>query len=523
MQIRQSNPIVVLPQWGWMLPFPHKMWNSQHNVLHVSHSVGKNGVSGEVGPDHGLSIAPPGIRERIRLLRVELAQGRKSKPMKKILDLNAFNMTKVLALGGKTKEMVLQREKLFGSASVLFYDSPLEFVRAEGAWLFEADGAAYLDVYNNVPSVGHCHPHVARAVADQLGKINVHTRYLHSSIHHYAERLLATLPPRLSNITFTCTGSESNDLALRLANGFTGGTGVIVTATAYHGNTAAVSDVSPSSYVNRAAPPHVRVIRVPDSYRIAADQLGGRFAADVADAIADMTRHGVKFSALLVDSIFSSDGVFSDPAGFLADAVKVVHAHGGVFIADEVQPGFGRTGEAMWGFQRHHVEPDIVTMGKPMGNGYPMGGVATRPEILDSFCATVGYFNTFGGSPAAAAAGLAVLDVLEAEGLMANAVRVGEYLRQGVRGLSQRYRNVGDVRGAGLFNAVELVEDQDSKTPAPQVAGAIINGLRARNVLIGAAGPYGNILKVRPPLCFSTDNVDTLLTAMDDVLKEIGG
>lgn len=440
--------------------------------------------------------------------------------MKQILALNAFDMDAANSLPESVKYMVEQRSRLFGAASVLFYENPLEVVRGEGAYLYGANGDAYLDVYNNVPSVGHCHPHVVKAVSEQLGKVNTHTRYLHRLVHGYAETLLATFPAPLTNISFTCTGSESNDLALRLASSFTGARGFIVTETAYHGNTAAVTDVSPVSFKDRHVPPHVRVVPAPDSYRIPADQLGARFAADIAAAIADLNKSGYGFAALLVDSIFSSDGVYSDPPGFLAPAVEAVREAGGLFISDEVQPGFGRTG-TMWGFQRHGIVPDIVTMGKPMGNGFPMGGVVTRPEILSSFCSRVGYFNTFGGSPAAAAAGLAVLEVIEREKLMANAQAMGTLMREGLRIIAALYPVIGDVRGAGLFNSVELVGDAAAKTPDPVLATALINALKQRKVLIGAAGPHGNILKIRPPLCFTQANVGTFLNAVEDSLKAV--
>lgn len=440
--------------------------------------------------------------------------------MKQILALNAFNMDEAVGLSEAKKELVTQRARLFGAASVLFYENPLEIVRGEGAHLYDADDIAYLDVYNNVPSVGHCHPHVVQAVSAQLGKVNTHTRYLSRVVHDYAERLLATFPAGLSNVTFTCTGSESNDLAMRLAMSFTGNRGFIVTETAYHGNTGLVTEVSPTSFKDRSVPPHVRLVPAPDSYRLPPEQVTARFAEAVAAAAADLKREGYGVAALLVDSIFSSDGVYAEPAGFLAEAVRAVRQQGGLFIADEVQPGFGRTG-GMWGFLRHGVVPDIVTLGKPMGNGFPMGGVVTRPEILSSFCARVGYFNTFGGSQAAAAAGMAVLEVIEREGLMDNARAMGERMRDGLWEISHRYPMLGDVRGAGLFNSVELVTDPDSKAPNPELASALINALRDRRVLIGAAGCYGNILKIRPPLCFSGDNVATLLNALEDSLKAL--
>ncbi len=429
---------------------------------------------------------------------------------KPILALNAFDLSRAHALGDELEGRVRQRAKLFGPASVLFYDRPLEFVRGSGCWLYDAEGSAYLDAYNNVPSVGHCHPHVVEAATRQLARLNVHNRYLHQEIVDYAERLIATLPAGLSHITFTCTGSESNDLALRLASEYTRARGVIVTEAAYHGNTALVSEVSPTLMKRIAPSPHVRLIPAPNG-------LAETFAGHVQAAIRELNDSGVGFSALLVDSIFSSDGVFADPPGFMGPAIDAVHRGGGLFIADEVQCGFGRTGTSMWGFGRHGVQPDVVTFGKPMGNGYPIGAVATRPEILDGFCSKYGYFNTFAGTPVAAAVGQAVLDVIEREGLMENARRVGEHLKRELRSLGARHPAIADVRGAGLYLGVELVA-QESGSPAPAVATAVLNGLRDRQVLIGAAGRYGNVLKIRPPLCFSTANADRLIAALEEVL-----
>jgi 4-aminobutyrate aminotransferase-like enzyme len=440
--------------------------------------------------------------------------------MKPILALNAFDMKDAAALGGALEERVRQRAKLFGAASVLFYDRPLEFVRGEGCWLYDADGVAYLDAYNNVPSVGHCHPHVVEAATRQLGQLNTHNRYLHQGIIDYAERLLATLPAALSHVTFTCTGSESNDLALRLAAHFTGGEGVVVTEAAYHGNTALVTECSPSSFKQGTPPPRVRVVPAPDSYRVSQERMSDMFAGHVAAAIEDLERHGIGFSALLIDSIFSSDGVFADPPGFLRAAIDVVHRAGGLFIADEVQPGFGRTGASWWGFQRHGVVPDIVTMGKPMGNGFPISAVVMRSEILDAFCAQYGYFNTTAGSPVAAAVGQAVLDVIEREKLMENAMRVGGYLKQRLTEMSAHHPQIGDVRGAGFYIGVELLR-RGAGSPAPELAAAVINGLRDRRVLIGAAGRFGSVLKIRPPLCFSAVHADRLIAVLDDVLTEV--
>lgn len=438
---------------------------------------------------------------------------------KQILALNRFDVRRTKGLKPELKSLIARRQATFGASSVLVYERPIRMVRAEGVWMFDADGKRYLDVYNNVASVGHCHPRVVEAIAKQAATLNTNTRYLFDNIHDYAERLLATFPARLSNIVFTCTGSESNDFALRLAKSFTGGSGLIVTETAYHGNTEAVTEVSPSSFKTRKVPPHVRTVPAPDVYRHPTNDVGARFAADVAEAIADLKRSGVKFAALLIDSIFSSDGIFADPAGFLQQAVDVVHRAGGLFISDEVQPGFGRTGAGMWGFQRHHVEPDIVTLGKPMGNGFPVAGVVTRPEILQALCETTGYFNTFGGNPVAAAAGLAVLDVIEDEGLIANASRTGAYLRSGLQEIASRHPSVGDVRSAGLFIGIEF-SVPGTTDPDPAAASYAINALKERGVLIGAAGAYGNVLKVRPPLCFSREHADLFLDTLETVLSQ---
>jgi 4-aminobutyrate aminotransferase-like enzyme len=278
-------------------------------------------------------------------------------------------------------------------------------------------------------------------------------------------------------------------------------------------------EVSPSSFKTGGVPPHVRTVPAPDAYRHPTNDVGARFAEDVARAIADLEQNGVKFGGFLVDSIFSSDGIYADPAGFLKQAVDAVHNAGGLFISDEVQPGFGRTGAGMWGFGRHEVEPDIVTMGKPMGNGFPVAGVVTRPEILESLCETTGYFNTFGGNPVAAAAGLAVLDVIEDEGLIENAKEVGGYFRLGLQDLASQHRGIGDVRSAGLFIGIEF-SLSGTIEPDPAAASYVINALKERGVLIGAAGAYGNVLKVRPPLCFTRENADIFLETLEGVLGE---
>jgi 4-aminobutyrate aminotransferase-like enzyme len=440
---------------------------------------------------------------------------------REILALNAFDQSRASAMGAELREAVQRRLRSFGKASVLFYEEPIRMERAEGVYMFDVEGRRYLDLYNNVPSVGHSHPRVVEAVRRQVGVLNIHTRYLNDVVDVYAERLLAAFPSEIDHLVLTCTGSEANDLALRIAKVATGRAGFIVTETAYHGNTAAVTDVSPSSSPGQPLPFHVRVVPAPETFRNPVGDPGQRFADSVAAAISDLERSGVGFAGLLVDTIFSSDGVYSDPAGFLASTVKLVRERKGLFIADEVQPGFGRTGAAMWGFARHGVVPDIVTMGKPRGNGFPMGGVALRAPLLDCFAAEVKYFNTFGGNPVAAAAGLAVLDVINDEGLLQNAREVGCHLMDGLREIGNRHIQIGDVRGAGLFIGLELVTDRDSKEPAPELAIMLINRLRQRGFLIGAAGPFGSTLKIRPPLCFGTNHADMFITACDEELRAI--
>ena len=335
----------------------------------------------------------------------------------------------------------------------------------------------------------------------------------------YAERLLATFPAPLSHVMFTCTGSEANDLALRIAREHTGGSGLIVTENAYHGVTAAVAEISPALGPGVALGAHVRTVPAPDPHRAAGGDVGASFTAAVQAAIDDLLRHGIKPAALIVDTVFSSDGVFCEPAGFLQGAVAAIRAAGGLFIADEVQPGFGRTGDAMWGFQRHGIVPDMASLGKPMGNGYPVAGLVLRPEVVAEFGAKGRYFNTFGGNGTAVATAMAVLEVVEGEGLQANAKAVGTYFRDGLRDLATRHEAIGDVRGVGLFLGVELVSDRATMAPDAPRTARIVNALREARILISATGPRANILKIRPPLVFSRANVDLFIDRLDQVMQ----
>ncbi|OOY32162.1 aminotransferase class III-fold pyridoxal phosphate-dependent enzyme [Thioclava sp. F36-6] len=423
-------------------------------------------------------------------------------------------------LDPETREMIERRKALLGPAYRLFYDKPLHLVRGEGAWLFDQEDNAYLDAYNNVTSIGHCHPKVVEAIATQAGVLATNTRYIHGSILDYAERLLNTMPDEIGHMMFTCTGSDANDLAVRIAQAYTGGLGIVVTETAYHGITQSVSEFSPSLGANVDLGPHVRTVPAPDAYRQGED-MAANFATAVEAAFADLKRHGIKPALFICDGIFASDGVFDGPRGFLKGAVDAAHAAGAVYIADEVQSGFGRTGDALWGFQRHDVVPDLVTMGKPMGNGYPVAGVAVRPELVEEFGRKARYFNTFGGNAVAIAAATAVLDVIEGEGLTENAREIGAYLQDGIRARAEAHPCIGDARGAGLFLGVEIVSDRAAKTPDAAATSAIVNGLREERVLISACSKTHNVLKIRPPLVFTRENADQFLAAFDRVLARI--
>lgn len=425
---------------------------------------------------------------------------------------------KIVSLTNPQAALLQRRKALLGPAYRLFYDEPIQIMRGQGAWLYDEQDRPFLDAYNNVAVAGHCHPGVVEAIARQAAQLNTHTRYLHPLILDYAERLLGYFPAALSQVTFTCTGSEANDLALRIARAATGGTGIIITRWSYHGTTEATAALSPSLGAGYRRPDHVRLVAPPDAYRGPGTDVGLEFGAAVRAALDDLRACGIRPAALLVDSIFSSDGVFNGPGNLLADAVAAIRAAGGVFIADEVQPGFGRTGTDWWGFQNHGIVPDMVTLGKPMGNGHPIGAVIARPEVIEPFGSTTRYFNTFAGNPVACAAGMAVLTAIETGGLLAHAQQMGAYLRDGVRRLAQTIPLIGDIRGRGLFLGVDLVLDRENRTPASVATARIVNGMRRRGVLIGTSGEAGNVLKIRPPLVLSQQDADILLARLQETL-----
>lgn len=433
---------------------------------------------------------------------------------------NAF-VPGAVALSARDEALVERRRRLLGPAYRLMYASPIHFVRGEGVWLYDERGDAHLDAYNNVASVGHCHPRVVEAMASQAGRLATNTRYLDETILDCAEALLATFPDALSQVMFTCTGSESNDLAIRLARAYTGGTGLVVTRNAYHGTSQATAEISPSLGRGVALGAHVRTVAPPDAWREGSAEAVRRFGTDVDGAIDDLVRHGIRPAAMIVDTLLSSDGVVPGPKGFLAGPCEAIRRAGGVFIADEVQSGFGRTGEAMWGFERHGVVPDMVSLGKPMGNGYPVAGLVLQPRLIEEFGTGARYFNTFGGNTVATATARAVLDVIADERLQENALSTGEYLRRGLERIAGEHRTIGEVRSAGLFLGVEMVGDGESKVPDAGLASRIVNGLRERHVLVSATGPHANVLKIRPPLTFTREHADFLLERLASVMSEL--
>jgi len=434
--------------------------------------------------------------------------------------VNGFDPSKTDGLAPGTLQRIDRRADLLGPAYRLFYADPVTFTRASGVLMYDADGTDYLDAYNNVVSVGHCHPRVVAAVHEQMQTLCTHTRYLHDGILDFAEKLLATYEPEIGHLMLTCTGSEANDLALRMAKYHTGNRGIIVTSEAYHGNSELTSGFSPSMGENSPLGAFVRRVPAPDTYRVDAADMGEWLAGEVAKQIHDLKRRGEGLAAFICDSLFSSDGIFAHSEDVLAPVARVVREAGGLMIADEVQSGFGRSGSHMWGYQRHDLVPDIATMGKPMGNGYPVAGVAMRPEVVADFGHDMRYFNTFGGNTVAVAAAAATLAVIQDEGLAANAETVGGILMDGLNDLAGRHDRIGDVRGAGLYIGVELVGDRAAKTPDSRSALAIVNAMRKRRVLISATGFNANVLKIRPPLVFTPADADRFLTELDGALND---
>lgn len=418
-------------------------------------------------------------------------------------------------------DLIARRSQRLGENVSTFYDDPIHIVKGDGVWLWDVDGRRYLDCYNNVPHVGHCNPRVVEAIYRQAGTLNTHTRYLHEGILEYVDRLTASMHQNLSTAIMTCTGSEANDIALRMAEAVTGKRGIISTDATYHGNTALVSQLSRSNVpqVGFGLSQFFSHVEAPDSYRVS-DPDGTRFAGQVAEHIAELnkTEHG--FAAMLVCPYFLNEGFPTQSAGWLKPAADIVKKAGGLLICDEVQSGFGRIGSHFWAYEKQQVVPDVVVLGKPMANGHPVGAVVTTSETMSAFRNAFRYFNTFGGNPVSCAAAMAVLDELEERNLMQNAKTVGDYAKQRMLELSQKFQCIGDSRGDGLVFGIEIVLDKVTKEPATDYTDRIVNGMRNNGVLLSKLGRHKNTLKIRPPMPFSNANVDVLFDTLELVLNE---
>ncbi|SMX27241.1 5-aminovalerate aminotransferase DavT [Pelagimonas phthalicica] len=418
-------------------------------------------------------------------------------------------------------ELLADRARLMGPNVSTFYEDPLHIVKGEGVWLWDADGRKYLDCYNNVPHVGHCNPRVVDAICEQARTLNTHTRYLHEGILAYIERLTGTMDASLDTAILTCTGSEANDIALRMAEAVTGKRGIIATDATYHGNTSLVSQLSKSNIptVGFGLGQYFRFVDAPDSYRNP-DPDGTIFAAQVADQIEALNEDDTGFAALVVCPYFLNEGFPDHPNGWLKPTAEVVRKAGGVLICDEVQSGFGRTGTHMWAHEKMGVVPDVMVLGKPMGNGHPIGGVVSRGEIVAEFRKGYRYFNTFGGNPVSCAAAMAVLEEIEDKDLVSNALAVGKHARMRMNQLAKKHEVIGDVRGSGLIFGAEMVTDRTTKTPASEFTDRVINAMRHRGIVLSKLGRYKNALKIRPPMPFSIQNADLLFDTLDEVVSE---
>ncbi|XOV86180.1 MAG: aspartate aminotransferase family protein [Pseudomonadota bacterium] len=419
-------------------------------------------------------------------------------------------------------DIVERRERLFGKGAALFYREPLHIVRGDGVMLYDASGREYLDMYNNVPCVGHANPHVVEAMSRQAGLLNVHSRYLHEGILDYAERLLAHHPDNIESLVFACSGTEANEVAIMMARFATGGRGIICTDAAYHGNSTEVRKLSRTRGLE-AKGSEVRSIPFPQRYRPLAEGLDDAaltalYLERLEAVIRGFEADGIPLAAMLVCPILANEGLPDVPDGFMAKAAEMVHAAGGLMIADEVQAGMCRTG-TWWGYDVNRFVPDIVTMGKPLGNGMPLSAAAASRDLVEKFRSETRYFNTFASSPLQAAAGNAVLDIIEGERLWENVSETGNYLLTRIRSTTQGCQQAGDVRGCGLFAAVEWVTDRTSKTPDMEGAVTLANHLKDRGVLLGNAGALGNVIKIRPPLVFTKTHADRFLVAWEDSLR----
>jgi len=422
--------------------------------------------------------------------------------------------------------LAARRDRAFGAGAPLFYDAPLHIVRGEGVELFDADGRRYVDMYNNVPCVGHADPTVVEAMARQQGTLNVHSRYLHEGIVAFAERLAALHGPTIESVVFSCSGTEANEVALRMARLATGKTGIVCTNATYHGNSEAVAKLNRIG-ADRNAAGDVRAIPFPEKLRpllpgASEDELAEAYLDRLRNAIRSLEEDGIGFAGLIVCSIFANEGLPDVPRGFMPRAAEIVRAAGGVVIADEVQAGYCRTGR-WWGYDVTGFTPDIVVTGKPMGNGLPLAATAASRSLVEGFRAATRYFNTFASSPLQAAVGMAVIDVIERDGLRENVAAVGAFLKSALAERKARFASIADVRGHGLFVGVEIAKADAARTPDTDAAVEVINRLKDKGFLTSNAGAYRNVVKIRPPLVFTQRHAEEFLVAFDATMAELDG
>jgi len=415
------------------------------------------------------------------------------------------------------------RKKYLSPSLSLSYDKPLHIVRAKGQFLYDSKGDRYLDAVNNIQHVGHCHPKVVSAASEQYGILNTNTRYLDETVINYAKDLTNYLPNGLTTCFFTNSGSESNDLALRLARTATDSKETIVLDGAYHGHVSSLIDISPYKHNSKGGsgpPSYVHTVPMPDSYRgkYRGEEALTGYIDELKNILYSIKKNGKNISAFVVESIMGCGGQLILPDGFLERAFELVRDEGGVCIADEVQIGFGRVGSKFWGFETANVQPDIVTMGKSMGNGHPLSVVVTKKQIADKFNNGMEYFNSFGGNPVSCAVGKAVLNVIEDEKLQQNAHKVGEYLLKELKQLQGEFPLIGQVRGMGLFIGIELIKEKSKLIPAHAEAEKVVNEMMRKRILLSTDGPDHNVIKIKPPMVFSTENADELVLNLSEVL-----
>jgi 4-aminobutyrate aminotransferase-like enzyme len=422
-----------------------------------------------------------------------------------------------------TDDLRARRERALAPSYQLFYDEPIHLVRGSGVWMYDDTDRRYLDCYNNVASVGHCHPRVVEAISHQAGLLNTHTRYLHENVVELAERLGASLSGNLGVCYFVCTGTEAIDLAVEIARAVTGVDGAIVTERSYHGNSSLVWRLSTDSYPEEDRPDWLGVVEPPNTYRgpyRAGEQpdsdLGVQYADLVQIEIEQLAGRGHGLAAFLLDSSWDSNGVLTAPGDYVRRSAELVRAAGGLVIADEVQAGYCRLGNHFWGHEKYGLVPDIVVLGKPMGGGHPVAAVITTPAIATAFAERRSYFNTFGGNPVSAAAALAVLGVIHDERLLDNVNLTGARLHAGLIDLANRHEIIGNVQGSGMFWGIDLVADRETREPVSYDDGTrLVTELSNDGVLVGLTGRYSNVLKIRPPLVFGPEHADHLLDVLD--------